>query len=156
MAKLTEWLAIVGKTYEDEQVQGLRAAHGLKGKGPRVDNFGSEVVPSAGLALMLSKAVVAGKATKVIYGITFYSRPKDDRVPYTGELPNKLAWNEGQSAVRARLGQPQSRAQLANSDVYDFGDYALSVEYADDAGTEIKVVQIRLSRDGGNVLAAGA
>jgi len=33
---LDEWLAVLGKTYDEPIVQDLRARHGLTGKGPRV------------------------------------------------------------------------------------------------------------------------
>lgn len=151
MATLAEWLAIVGRNYSDPLVGELRERHGLKGKGPRVDSFGAEEVPAAGVALMLIRGESGGKPDKAVYGITFYSRPKGERVPYAEALPHRLSWSESQASVRARLGEPQSKAQLANSDVYEFGDYALSVEYVDDAGTAIKVVQIRSSKTGGSL-----
>jgi hypothetical protein len=69
-------------------------------------------------------------------------------------LPHGLTWNETQASVRARLGEPKTHAQLANSDGYEFGDYDLSVEYVDDAGPSIKVVQSRLSKPGGSLAMA--
>jgi hypothetical protein len=150
---LEEWLAVVGKTYEDPVVQDLRLRHGLTGKGPKVAAFGDEPFPSAGLNLMLVKGAVNGKPSKGIYGITFYSKPKGERVPYSEALPHGLRWDESQAAVHARLGAPKTTAQLVKSDGYVFGDYSLSVEYEAD-GSRIKVVQIRLDRAGGSVAAA--
>ena len=152
---LEEWLAVVGKTYDDAGVQSLRARHGLAGKGPRVASYGDETFPSAGLNLMLIKGAVNGKPSKAIYGITFYSTPKGERVPYSAALPHSLRWEESQAAVRARLGPPKTTAQLVNSDGYVFGDYSLSVEYVAD-GSRIKVVQIRLDKEGGSVAGAAA
>ncbi len=42
----------------------LRVRRGLKGKGPRVDNFGDEKVPAEGVAIVLTKTQVNGKANK--------------------------------------------------------------------------------------------
>jgi hypothetical protein len=139
---LEEWLSALGKTYEDAGVQSLRARHGLTGKGPRVASYGDEPVPSAGVNLMLIKSALNGKPTKAVYGITFYSKPHGDRVPYSGALPQGLRWDESQASVRARLGPPKTTAQLVNSDGYVFDDFSLSVEYEPD-GSRIKVVQIR-------------
>jgi len=151
---LAAWLSIVGKNYDDPAVIKLRKELGLAGKGPRVDAFGAEEVPAEGVAIMLAKTAVGGKANKGAYGITFYARARGDRKPYSGALPHALAWNETQASVRARLGEPATRAQLANSDGYDFGDYSLSVEYVDDTGSAIKVVQIRLANPGGSLASA--
>ena len=142
---LEEWLAVLGKTYDDPVVQGIRSRHGLTGKGPRVASYGDEPVPSAGINLMLIKAAFNGKPSKAVYGITFYSTPKADRVPYSEALPQGLRWDESQAAVRARLGAPKTTAKLVNSDGYVFGDHSLSVEYVPD-GSSIKVVQIRLDK----------
>jgi hypothetical protein len=151
---LAEWLSIVGKNYDEPVVSALRTRLGLKGKGPRVDNFGDEKVPAQGVAIMLTRTTVNDKPNKGAYGITFYARPHGERVSYAGALPHALTWSETQASVRARLGEPQTHAQLANSDGYEFGDYSLSVEYVDDAGSSIKVVQIRLSKPGGNLAGA--
>ena len=148
---LAEWLSMVGKNYDDRVVSALRARLGLSGKGPRVVNFGSEDVLAEGVTLMLARTQVKGKANKGPYGLTFYACARGDRSSYSGTLPQGLTWGESQSSVRARLGQPRTRAQLANSDGYDFGDYALSVEYVDPEGSSIKTVQIRLSKAGGSL-----
>src|SRR3954468_7834303 len=154
--KLKDWLALLGKSYDTPEIVAVRKTYGLTGKGPRLaSGFGAEEIPSAGLTLMLDKVNLIGAPNKKIYGITFYGRSRAERVPYAESLPHALKWDENQASVRARLGMPVRTAQLANSDGYTFDDYDMSVEYEND-GSRIKVVQLRLSNNGGSALGADA
>lgn len=152
---LKDWLAMLGKSCDSPEVSSVRARYGLTGKGPRMaSQYESEEIPAAGVALMLVKAKVDGQPVpRAVYGITFYGTAREQRVVYGHDLPHRLRWDESQASVHARLGEPKTRAQLANSDGYEFPDYTLSIGFLRD-GSRIKTVQILLSKEHGDLSAA--
>lgn len=148
-------LSLLGKLTTDPDVVALLRDLGVSARAAAIrDGVSSDVeVPKHGVALFFRTAhhlrnveplQELAPATPVFSDFKFSRKGFGGGPGYDGALPRGLAFTDGRSAVRERLGPPAWSSPVISSDRWDFGDQYMTAVFSLDESS-IKQVACGLS-----------